>query len=97
MTPRRSTKKLDGSSWAYFLDHLQRGGTYGYWWTLDETKTYQIKTGRRAGQHEKCKRTYWWSVDKLLPIPNGATEHVYFGVHPVATIPQRQRTNRETG
>jgi|tagenome__1003787_1003787.scaffolds.fasta_scaffold18959899_2 hypothetical protein len=50
---------LNGNIWAHFLAHLQRGGTYGYWWTLDETKIYQIKRGPRAGQHEKCKRTSW--------------------------------------
>jgi hypothetical protein len=87
---------LNGTTWAAFLAHLQRGGAYGYWWTLDEEKTYVITRGPRAGQREKCKHTYWWPVGKPLPIPSGATELVYFGVHPTRAIPQ-ERTNKKTG
>lgn len=78
------------------LDLLHRGGQYGYWWTLDEVKTYEIKNGPRKGQHEKCKRTFWWPVGKPSTPPNGPTEHVYFGVHPVTSIP-KERTNKKTG
>lgn len=78
------------------LAHLHRGGAYGYWWVLDEVNTYTITRGPRKGQHEACKRTSWWPVDKPLPLPTGATEHVYFGVHPAAQIPQ-SRTHRTTG
>jgi hypothetical protein len=84
------TQHLNGSTWEHFLAHLQRGGTYGYWWVLDEIKTYEITRGPRAGQHEKCKRTSWWQVGKPLPIPNGTTEHVYFGVHPATGIPKER-------
>src|SRR5262245_61043337 len=82
---------LNGTIWSALLAHLQRGGVYGYWWTLDEEKTYEIKRGNRVGQREKCKHTYWWPIDKPLPIPKGATEHVYFGVHPAALIPQERK------
>jgi hypothetical protein len=73
-----SAQHLNGNTWAQFLDYLHGGGAYGYWWTLDETKTYQIK------------RTSWWPVGKPLPLPNGDTEHVYFGVHPAVGIPQER-------
>lgn len=85
---------LNGTTWATFRTHLHRGGAYGYWWTLDEVKTYEINRGQRKGQHEKCKRTYWWPVGKPSPLPSGATEHVYFGVHPAIGIPQ-ERTGRD--
>lgn len=87
---------LNGTTWATLLTHLHRGGAYGYWWTLDEIKTFTYRRGPRAGQQDKCKRTYWWEVGSPSPIPRGATEHVYFGVHPVTAIPQ-ERTNKKTG
>jgi hypothetical protein len=30
------TQHLNGGTWAHFLAHLQCGGAYGYWWTLDD-------------------------------------------------------------
>lgn len=74
-----------------FLAHLRRGGNYAYWWTLDEVKTYEITRGKRAGQHEPCKRTYWYPVAHAAPIPRGKTEHVYFGVHPAIDLPQERK------
>ncbi len=84
-------ERLNGTTWSALLTHLHRGGAYGYWWTLDEEKTFTYRRGPRAGQHEKCKRTTWWPVGSPTPIPNGPTEHVYFGVHPVTAIPTERR------
>src|SRR4029434_2614172 len=72
----RMTQHLNGMTWAAFRAHLHRGGAFAYWWTLDETTHYTIKDGDRAGEQEKCKHTIWWPIDKPLPIPNGATEHI---------------------
>jgi hypothetical protein len=74
-----------------FLTHLRRGGSYAYWWTRDEVRTYEITRGPRAGQHEPCKRTYWYPVAHAAPIPRGKTEHVYFGVHPARIIPKERK------
>jgi hypothetical protein len=46
---------LNGTTWSALLAHIHRGGAYGYWWTLDEEKTHEIKRGKRAGEREKCK------------------------------------------
>jgi hypothetical protein len=89
-----TAQRLNGDTWSHLLARLQRGGAYGYWWTLDEVKRFTIKRGPRAGQQEKCKRTYWWPSAKPPPIPSGETEHVYFGVHPAVGIPQ-ERSGRE--
>jgi P4 family phage/plasmid primase-like protien len=74
-----------------FLAHLRRGGSYAYWWVLDEVKTYEITRGKRAGQQEKCKRTYWFPVARASAIPHGKTEHVYFGVHPALMLPKERK------
>ena len=38
-----------------FLDHLHRGGAYGYWWTIDGTR----------------KRSHWWPVEEPSSVPDG--------------------------
>jgi hypothetical protein len=76
-----------------FLELLHRGGSFAYWWTLDQVKTYTITRGPRTGQQTPCKRSVWWPVGKPAPLPHGATEHVYFGVHPAVGIP-RERSGR---
>jgi len=57
------------------IDHLNRGGAYGYLWTKDPD-----------GQAE----TIWYKVGEAPHIPEDAT-NVYFGVNPTKGIPQRKR------
>ncbi len=61
-----------------FLQALQRGGTYGYWWT------------KPADPDNPAKESIWWPITRPAPIPRGEKD-VYFGVHPVAEIPKTNR------
>lgn len=50
------------------LNHLWRGGRWGYFWTLDRA------TSR--------KYTHWLPIEKATQAPNGAKLDTYFGVNP---------------
>jgi hypothetical protein len=80
------TSRLDTTHCAVLTAHLNRGGQWAYYWTVNVT------TG--------AKRTIWYRTEQLAPAPpseNGSgPQHVYFGVHPVAVIPQ-ERINKKTG
>lgn len=56
---------------AAFLDHLQRGGHAGYYWTVD------------ASKH---KRSHWWNGTGRPDAPQLRAD-LYFGVHPTLEIP----------
>ena len=66
---------MSNSQARQLLEHLHRGGAFGYWW------------GVTGEDPDKVKTSYWWPVGKPAPIPTA--EHVLFGVHPAAAIPQR--------
>jgi len=60
------------------LQHLWRGGKWGYFWTLD-----------RAASR---KTTHWLPVEKATAAPNGAKLDTYFGVNPtLAAKSSRER------
>ena len=52
------------------IQHLWRGGEWGYFWTLD----------RATSQ----KKTYWLPTAKATSAPNGTKLDTYFGVNPTA-------------
>lgn len=56
------------------LEHLSRGGQYGYYWLKDPQR--------------KTKRTVWYPVGKIPAIKQGDKD-LYYGVHPTKCIPQR--------
>ena len=55
-----------------FLDHLHRGGTAGYYWTVDK---------------KQKKQSYWWNGTGRPAAPN-VNANLYFGVHPTTEIPK---------
>lgn len=72
------------------LAHLHRGGNFAYYWLVSVAKN-------RHGQALE-KRTVWYENDAPPPsIPaerNGhGPRHIYFGVHPVNTIPTERTSN----
>jgi len=50
------------------IQHLWRGGKWGYFWTLDRATSK--------------KQTYWTPIEKARTAPNGAKLDTYFGVNP---------------
>ncbi len=78
------------------LAWLQRGGTYSYYWLTSEAK--KIKDGKPTDQPAE-KLTTWYSVGQCPALPverNGhGPRHLYYGVHPVAAIPER--ISKKTG
>lgn len=55
------------------LEHLHRGGQFGYWWAYD--------------RYRDIKRTYWWPVDRPTPLPDIAGADLYYSVNALACIP----------
>lgn len=55
------------------IEHLMRGGTYGYYWR----------------KKDKLRETLWWTTSgRRPPVPAGwETSEVYFGVNPTTQIP----------
>jgi len=52
------------------IQHLWRGGEWGYFWTLDRATSK--------------KQTYWLPTAKATSAPNGTKLDTYFGVNPTA-------------
>jgi len=52
------------------IQHLWRGGTWGYFWTLDRATSKKV--------------THWLPTDKASQAPNSAKLDTYFGVNPTA-------------
>lgn len=81
-TESRDAKAQIRAGFISLLDHLYRGGTYGYMWARSEGS--QVFGGTTA----------WWVIDSD-PIPGSeiyrGNEHIYFGVHPCAEIPKTNK------
>jgi hypothetical protein len=71
--------------WAELLELLTRGGEFDYWWFASQTKD-------EKGQARE-KLTTWWPKSHPSDLPGDSGPHgsrnLYFGVHPVGSIPQR--------
>lgn len=69
-----------------FLSLLWRGGTWAYYYFIDEERTYTTP----EGEVENVKESVWFPVGKLMKLPNKPTAHYYFGVNPT-TVKRNER------
>lgn len=72
-----------------FLQHLYRGGRYGYYWVASERKDDK--------DQPLSKRTVWWPINGHVPAPPPDNAHVghfhiYFGINPVIEIPKERKS-----
>lgn len=75
------------SDFAKLLDHLHRGGGFGFW--AYESAARKTDNPDRPAE----RRSEWWPCEqrRLLPSiegPNGL-RHVWYGVHPCGSIPTK--------
>lgn len=73
------------------LNHLHRGGAWGYWWTPD---------GRQFigddGQEHRAKLSQWYPIGRRCAPPAAwADKNVYWCVHPCTGIPPTNSRGQE--
>lgn len=78
-TESREAKQTTHAQYLKLLDVLHRGGKWGHEWTLPEGSSFGS--------------TYWWSIEngEHPAYTDIAQTHVYFGVHPVESVPTTNR------